>query len=86
MTVEDIADLSSALVPIPLRMDEMVAGLDRPLPGDELGRRYALARAAYVAADAADRLRLGQDTPDKSSPSRWLTVQLQARERKIDER
>ncbi len=55
LTAGDLTDVIAALAPRPVRLREMVDGLNRSASADELERTFAPARATYQAAGAADQ-------------------------------
>lgn len=67
----DLADIAAALAPRPLRLDHLIDGLNRRLPGADVDREYQPAKASYLAAGAADSLTID----DESSVAEWLLSQ-----------
>lgn len=76
LTIGDLSDVVAALGPRALRMEELVDGLNRPVPDEELSRRYESVQAAYAAVTASARLQLGGKAAEKTSVAKWLTAQL----------
>ncbi len=58
LTVADLADVTAALAPRPVRLEGLVDGLNRKVSARDAERIYAPARAAYREARAADRLQI----------------------------
>jgi hypothetical protein len=76
LTAGDLADLAAAAAPTPLRLEGLVDGLNRRVSAERLGRDYAVARAAYKAAGASDRLTLNAEPAPPEEVARWLIAQL----------
>lgn len=79
LTTGDLCNVAAVLAPRALWIDELVDGLNRQVPQEELARRYEPVRAAFTAAKAPDRLQLGSKPTEKMSMARWLAAQLQGR-------
>ena len=58
LTAGDLCDIVAVLAPRPVRLTELVDGLNRMLKADALVTTYEPALTAYRAAGAAKRLRL----------------------------
>ncbi|HXV75662.1 MAG TPA: acetylxylan esterase [Candidatus Polarisedimenticolaceae bacterium] len=52
----DLPDLAAALAPLPIRLEALVDGRNRPVDGDRLERAYACARQRYRDLGEDDRL------------------------------
>jgi hypothetical protein len=60
LTVSDLADVTAALAPRPVRLQGLVDGLNRKVPLKEVERAYAAARNAYRAARVVKQLHIAE--------------------------
>jgi hypothetical protein len=78
LTQGDLCDVAAGLAPRPLRMEQMIDGVDREVSADELGKAYEATRAAYRNRKAESRLQLNGPPPAGDSAARWMVRQLLA--------
>jgi dienelactone hydrolase len=78
LTAGDLADVASALAPRPLRLEELVDGLNRAAPPDAVVKTYEPARAAYREARAEDQFRV-EAAGQGDSVAKWLLARLKER-------
>lgn len=78
LTTGDLADIAESLAPRPLRLEGVVDGQNRRVAPETLAKQYGTARAAYQAANAADRLALEPDGRERDRAA-WLLAQLKAK-------
>jgi hypothetical protein len=71
----DLCEVAAALAPCPLRLEQLVDGLDRAVSADTLRSTFAPTLAAYRAAAAADHFQLAVE-PQELPSARWLLAQL----------
>jgi len=76
LTAGDLVDITAALAPRPVRMTELVDGLNQVLKTDALATTYEPARTAYRSASAAKQLHIEAATPADEPAWRWLLRQL----------
>jgi dienelactone hydrolase len=76
----DLPALASGLAPRPLRMDDMVDGLDRVVPVRELATTFEPVRAAYRSQRVEVRLQLDEGDQAREPVSRWLLRQFSGKE------
>jgi cephalosporin-C deacetylase-like acetyl esterase len=79
LSTGDMADLTAGLAPRPVRLTELVDGMNRKVSPDVLARRYQPAHDAYARAKAAERLRVGERDAREPSVAAWLKEQLMGR-------
>jgi hypothetical protein len=72
LTAGDLCDVAAALAPRPLRMEDLIDGLDRAVEPVETARVMEPARSAYRALDAATGFQLGEVDPASPPAARWL--------------
>lgn len=72
LTAGDVCDVAAALAPRPLRLDGLVNGVNRLASPAALGKTFEVARDAYRAVDASDRLYLADGTASSDSPAAWI--------------
>ena len=68
----DLCDVAAALAPRPLRLDDLVDGLNRNARQAVLDQTFEITRNAYRAADTSDRLRFSNATVSNDSPAKWI--------------
>jgi hypothetical protein len=71
LTVGDLSDLVAALAPRAVRLENLVDGLNRPMPLKKMAVLYAPALDAYRKANQLGRLTLETDNP--STPQNVVT-------------
>jgi cephalosporin-C deacetylase-like acetyl esterase len=72
----DLCDLAAAAAPRALSLQNLVDGLNRQVPADQVAWTFAPARAAYRSLKAASRLRLEGKDSAAGSTAKWLLRQL----------
>jgi dienelactone hydrolase len=77
LTVSDVADISAALVPRPLRVECPVDGLNRGIPFDTVVEAFAPTNQAYRLANASEQFSLSVTGQDDSAV--WLLDQIERR-------
>ncbi|MGE4562143.1 MAG: acetylxylan esterase [Rhodospirillales bacterium] len=70
LAVGDISDIAGAIAPRPLKIENLIDGLNRSVSADSLGSTFAVTTEAYRNARAGDRLSLSVDK--KSESAAWL--------------
>jgi hypothetical protein len=70
LTVGDIADIAASLVRRPLRVEDLVDGLNRRVPSETVAEAFAPASRAYHWANAGEQLSLNATAQDDSAL--WL--------------
>jgi hypothetical protein len=77
LTVSDVADITAALVPRPLRVECPVDGLNRRIPFDKVVEAFAPTSQAYRVANASEQFSLNVKGQDDSVV--WLLDQIKRR-------
>lgn len=74
LTVADVADIVAALPPMPVRLERMVDGQNRPAPDKTVHEAFVLARQTY-REDGALIVATHEDS--RASAEKWLIRQVQ---------
>jgi dienelactone hydrolase len=85
LTEGDLCDLAAALAPRPLRMEALVDGLNRLVPGETLTRTFEATRAAYRSQKAEPRFQLIEGSPAGAQAARWLLREMSTPARRASE-
>jgi hypothetical protein len=78
LTAGDLSDVAAALAPRPLRMENLVDGLDHSVEPVEMARIIEPARSAYREPDTGTSLQLGEGDAASPPAARWLLESLLA--------
>ena len=71
--------MAEILAPRALRLEGLVNGVNKRVPGEALTQEYAAARKAYEAAGAKERLVLESEEGTASRRAAWLLAQLKGK-------
>jgi hypothetical protein len=72
LTAGDLCDVAAALAPRPLRLDELVDGLNRRVSAEALAKAFEPTQAAYRAAEVPKRLQIEADAAKGGPVGTWL--------------
>jgi len=70
LAVGDISDIASAIAPRPLKMENLIDGMNRSVSADNLRSTFSVTKDAYRYAKAGDRLSLS--VKKKNESAAWL--------------
>ena len=76
MTAGDLSDVAAVIAPRPLRLDQLVDGLDREISSAEVEREFATVREQYRRMNAPTALDFGDTGPHHDSATKWMLRQL----------
>jgi hypothetical protein len=72
LTVGDLDDVVAALAPLPVRLEGLVDGRNRPASGAALEAAYAVARKAYRALEFPQRLTVESRVTEQQEIADWI--------------
>ncbi len=75
LTVSDVSDIAAAIAPRPLKLENLIDGLNRPVPASDVQSALAGVTEAYRAAKAGDRLSLS--AAKENEVAAWLLSQVE---------
>jgi dienelactone hydrolase len=77
LTAGDLGEVAATLAPRPLRLANLVDGLNREVPGEALAKTFEPARRAYHALGADSRLRVERENGGGGrDAAAWVAAQL----------
>jgi cephalosporin-C deacetylase-like acetyl esterase len=78
LTEGDLCDVAAVLAPRPLRMSQMIDGLNREVSAKELEKTFATTSTAYASLQGEARFQLEGEAPANGLPARWMVRGLKA--------